>query len=117
MSSVPVSDQTPQNPRQGYITYASIAVADFTQFEFFANMIETGAVLCITANFAADVRFGSISAAPSHGTRGCFTPQSCRASGSPSRQLRGKRRLLHHRWTHSAGVEAVEDRLNRRPVE
>jgi hypothetical protein len=36
-----------------------MAVADFTQFEFFANMIETGAVLCITANFAADVRFGS----------------------------------------------------------
>jgi hypothetical protein len=28
-----------------------MAVADFTQFEFFANLIETGAVLRITANF------------------------------------------------------------------
>jgi hypothetical protein len=34
-----------------------MAVADFPQFEIFANTIETGAVLCITANFAADVRF------------------------------------------------------------
>jgi hypothetical protein len=30
-----------------------MAVADFTQFEIFANLIETAAVLCITANFAA----------------------------------------------------------------
>ena len=36
-----------------------MAVADFTQLEIFATMIETGAVLCITANFAADVRFRS----------------------------------------------------------
>jgi len=33
------------------MSYASMAVADFTQFEFFANPIETAAVLCITANF------------------------------------------------------------------
>jgi hypothetical protein len=61
MSRVPVSDQSHQNPIRAYITYVSIAVADFTQFEIFASMIETGAVLCITANFAADVRFGLFS--------------------------------------------------------
>jgi hypothetical protein len=53
-----------QNPSQGYMSHGSMAVADFTQFEFFANMIETGAVLCITANFAADVRFGTFSTDP-----------------------------------------------------
>jgi len=41
----------PQNTSQGYISCVSMAVADFTQFEFFANPIETGAVLCVTANF------------------------------------------------------------------
>jgi hypothetical protein len=35
-------------------------------------------------------RYGSISAAPSYGTRGCLTPQSCRADSSPSRQLRAR---------------------------
>jgi hypothetical protein len=31
---------------------------------------------------------------PSHGTRGCFTPQSCRADRSPSRQLWANSRLM-----------------------
>jgi hypothetical protein len=61
MSRVPVSDQSHQNPSRAYMLYVSIAVADFTQFEIFANMIETEAMLCITANFAADARFGSFS--------------------------------------------------------
>jgi hypothetical protein len=39
-----------------------------------------------------DVRVGSNSAAPSYGTRGCFTPQSRHADRSPSRQLRAKNR-------------------------
>jgi hypothetical protein len=45
-----------QNPSRAYTTNVLMAVADFTQFEIFMNLIETGAVLCITANFAADVR-------------------------------------------------------------
>jgi hypothetical protein len=49
----------PQNTSQGYMSYVSFAVADFTQFQLFANLIETAAVLCITANFAADLRFAS----------------------------------------------------------
>jgi hypothetical protein len=44
-----------ENPGQDYIIYVSMAVADFTQFEIFANMIEAGAMLCITANFAAQI--------------------------------------------------------------
>lgn len=37
--------------------------------------------------FAADVGYGLISAAPSHGKRGCFTSQSCHADCSLSMQL------------------------------
>jgi hypothetical protein len=43
---------------------------------------------------AIDGRSGSISAAPSHGTRGCFTQQSYRADRSPSRQLGANSRLM-----------------------
>jgi hypothetical protein len=43
----------PQNTSQDYMSYASMAVADFTQFEFFANLIETAAVLCSTARDVA----------------------------------------------------------------
>jgi hypothetical protein len=38
------------NPSRSYIAGVSMAVADFTQLEIFANMIATGAALCITAN-------------------------------------------------------------------
>jgi hypothetical protein len=43
----------------------------------------------------ANVGFGSISAAPSRGTRGCFTPQGCRADRSLSGQLRARSGLMH----------------------
>src|SRR6202163_3917827 len=54
-------------------------------------------------------RYGSISAAPPHGTRGCFTPQSCRADRSLSRQLRGVRTIAEF----SPNVQA---RLSRRTI-
>jgi hypothetical protein len=55
----------------------------------------------------------SISAAPSHGTRGCFTPQICRADSLPSRQLRANhdqsamQQSLNYSITSSARASKV----------
>lgn len=45
---------------------------------------------------ARHVRNGSISAAPSHGTRGCFTPESRLESGCAARLKRAKSRFMQH---------------------
>ncbi len=66
-----------------------------------------------------ETRFGSISAAPSHGTRGCFAPKSCRTDRSLSRQLRAMsdiQLIPKPSERRSSHYEATGDYLNSRYV-